>query len=513
MKTLKYITVLIFVGSLLFNSCNTDELKELNVNPTAANEIDLGYMFAYAQIQTSGERYENWRAVLIYQSTMIQHLSALATYWSGDKYLYNSSYSASLWERAYRNYIKDLVQIIELSKDDPELINLNAAARIWKVFAMHRLTDHYGDVPYSEAGKGYIDGNFNPKYDAQSAIYADMLKELEEATAAFDNSKTTYGDQDLIYKGSIDKWKKFGYSMMLRLGMRLSKVDPSAAESWVAKAVAGGVMESNTDNCFIRHSDGPEGINKNGIGEVFQVDDNGLLSKTFVDWLKARSDPRLKIYSGGRAIKDGDGNITGWNINYDDQVGMPNGYDASTIKDYEGVDDVDRAVYYSRVNPLIVDVASPMVFMTYAEVEFLKAEAALRTWITGDPEEFYEKGIEASMKMWTIYDESLDISEGEINNYIANNAFDSNDGLRLINEQFWASVFLNEYEAYSNWRRSGYPQLTPTNYPGNKTNGQIPRRLIYPVSEVSLNTANYNEAISRQGPDEFMTRIWWDVNN
>jgi len=510
---MKKILIILFTSAFVLNACNTDELQDLNINPTAANNPDPGFILAYTQLQTSGERYENWRAALIYQSTMIQHFATLATYWAGDKYLYIGSYSASLWERGYRNYVKDLVNLVEVTKDDPELVNYHAIARIWKVFAMHRITDHYGDVPYSEAGRGFLDVNFNPKYDPQEEIYTDMLNELEEATAALTDAQSNPGNQDLIYGGDIEKWRNFGYSMMLRLGMRLTKVDAGMAQEYVQKAIAGGVMESNDDIAYIQHTDGPEGINMNGIGQVFNydpgsnsytTDDQPRLSKTFVDWMSTRNDPRLERLS--------------WVKTGGEPQGLPNGYDANTIEEYDpnydpdgDEDEFGAGDAYSRIQPIFVLRNSPMIFQTYAEVEFLLAEAAERGWHTGDATQHYNDGVRAAMKQYMLYDPSLEIPDAEIDAYLAANPYDAANWAEVLGEQYWAATFLNEYEAYANWRRTGYPDLTPVVYPGNESNGTIPRRLRYPQNEPAINPDNYQDVVNRQGPDQFTTRMWWDV--
>ncbi|MEN7548503.1 SusD/RagB family nutrient-binding outer membrane lipoprotein [Rapidithrix thailandica] len=503
MRLINYIGSAVLTVALVFSSCNTKEFQDLNINPVAADNINPGFILTYTQLQTSGERYENWRAVLIYQSTMIQHFATLPGYWAGDKYTYIGSYSASLWDRAYRNYVRDLVNLVEITKEDPALINFNAIARIWKVFAMHRLTDHYGDVPYFEAGRGFLDVNFNPRYDAQEDIYMDMLKELDEAAMALSDAEGTPEDQDLIYGGDLAKWKRFAYSMMLRLGMRMTKVNASQAEQWVTRAIAGGVMTSNDDICFIPHDTGPGGLQRNGIGEVFNYDpdsktytndDSPRLSLTFVTYLEDHNDPRLDLYS--------------WVVSGGEPKGMPNGLDATTIQDYEGGSDLDT---YSRINPLFVLVSSPMVFQTYAEVAFLLAEAIERGWHAGNAAEMYEAGVWAAMKQYSIYDPSLEIADADIETYLAANPYNPAQWEQILGEQYWVATFLNEYEAYANWRRTDYPKLTPVNYPGNQTNGTIPRRLRYPGGEASLNPDNYQAAINRQGPDLLTTRMWWDV--
>ncbi len=507
---LKYCLTLVML-LLAFASCD-DGFEELNVNPTQANDLDPGFQFTYVQLQTSGERYENWRAVLIYSSTMIQHLAALPGYWSGDKYLYNAGYASSLWDRAYGNQVKDITDLYNRLQGDPDMVNLFAAVRIWRAVIFQRLTDLYGDLPYSEAGKGFIEGIVAPKYDSQEFIYMDMLNEISEAVSSFDPNKPTFGDADLIYSGDVDKWKKFGNSLMLRLGMRLSEVNPSEAESWVSKAISGGVMSDLSETAFIPHSDGPSGINNNGIGDVFVADGNQHLSRTFVEWMRERGDPRLQIFSSVPAGTE--------------PLGLPNGFDAQTVLG-EPVEngwvplDAEGAVDFSMisdVNPVLVTRASPMMFQSYAEVELLLAEAALRGWGGGDAATHYQNGIRAAMKQWgEFYDPSTTIEDAAIDAYLTANPFNDAEGMRLVGEQYWAATFLNEYEAYANFRRTGFPELIPVQYEAALpiTGGQIPKRLVYPQSEAGVNAVNLDAAITNQGlPSEFAMMlnvpVWWD---
>ncbi|MEQ9440527.1 MAG: SusD/RagB family nutrient-binding outer membrane lipoprotein [Cyclobacteriaceae bacterium] len=504
MKILSYkIASLLLAGLFMVSSCDTDELIELNENPNAATEIDPSYMLANAMLRVSGDRYESWRGILIYSSTMIQHMAALQTYWAGDKYLYNNQYSGALFESAYPNYVKLLGAVLEQTKDDPTKGNVYGIARIMWVLGMSRLTDMYGDIPYSEAGRGFYDNTYSPQYDAQSAIYADMLMQLEQAPSTFDASLNDLGAdgvQDIMFGGNMGKWEKFANSLMLRLGMRLIKVDPAMAQEYVTKAIAGGVMENNADIAYIQHTDGPEGINQNGLGQVFLADDIQRLSATFLNMLTNTNDPRLMAF----ATTNVDGIYKG----------LPNGYDATTIKVYEGVP-ADSSVsieLYSTTNPDMVKVSSPMFFQTYAEVEFLLAEAALRGWHSGNAAEHYNNGVTAAMEYLSMYGESTTITAEAIDQYLAENPFSEAAGMEMIGEQYWIATFLNEYESWANWRRTGYPVLTPVSYPGNITNGQIPRRLRYFENEYGSNGDAVNAAIARQGPDEFTTRMWWDVS-
>ena len=139
------------------------------------------------------------------------------------------------------------------------------------------------------------------------------------------------------------------------------------------------------------------------------------------------------------------------------------------------------------------------------------AEAILRGWASGDAATHYENGVRAAMKSWSHYGQ--DIDDAAIDAYVAANPFDGT--MKQIGWQFWAATILNEYEAFSNWRRTGYPDLVPVNYPGNVTNGQIPLRLAISQGDATINDANWEEAKSRQGlGDDFGSHlkvpVWWD---
>ena len=183
---------------------------------------------------------------------MMQHIANVNGYWVGDKSRNNPGYEASYFERAYDEQVKYIVDAVELTRGNAERTNLHNVARITKAMIFHRLTDIYGDVPYSQAGLGYYQHIYTPQYDAQADIYADLLKELEEAGNALDvNGDVIKGD--MIFNGDIAKWKKIANSLMLRLGFRLLKQNEALAKQWVEKAASRGVMAGNADNAFILH--------------------------------------------------------------------------------------------------------------------------------------------------------------------------------------------------------------------------------------------------------------------
>ncbi|MEK9958122.1 MAG: SusD/RagB family nutrient-binding outer membrane lipoprotein [Flavobacteriaceae bacterium] len=494
----KFLTLIL--ASSLFIACDFDKgFDEMNINPTKAAQIDVNNKLASVFLRTSGERYENWRASLIYSSMIVQHMSSTATYWTGNFYTRNDGYATSLFDRAYPQQVKEIEDIINQLNEEGNSGTAMGVARIWRVFIFHRLTDLYGDIPYSEAGKGYIEGILKPAYDAQQDIYMDMLSELEAGIGQL--GANTLGVSDLVYQGDVDKWRRFGNSLMLRLAMRLTKADAATAQAWATKAISAGTMSSNGDIAYIQHTLGPAGINKNGHGEVFSADGNPRLSKTFVDFLQG--DPRLPILGARRS--DGSTNPA-------DLIGMPNGLTSGALEAKYGN---DNTVYAEPNRGVITGEDAPMVFQTYAEVEFLKAEASTRGWISSDAATHYNNGVKAAMQMLSmLYPNAAAISDAQVADYLAARPFDAANAMEMIHSQYWAATFLNEYEAFANWRRTGFPVLQPFGgeavYDGNVTNGTIPRRLIYPMSEESTNAENFAAALSRQGPNEFTTRVWWD---
>jgi hypothetical protein len=494
----------------------TKKFEDLNTDPNSVtvNNYSPIYSLTRAQLEYTGNSdfsYETWRVNIIYSGMMMQQL-ANASWYAGDKYIQNDAWANAYFDVAYRDQVKYVVDLMKVTQGKTQFANLYQIARILKVMIFHRITDIYGEIPYTEAGLGYYDRIFTPKYDQQNAIYDDMLKELDQAAQALDPSKDKPGAGDLIYRNSpntIQLWKKLAYSMMLRLAMRLTKADAAKAKIWAEKAYAGGLFASNADNAYILHdaTGGRNTVNRNSniLAGEWNATANGevFLSKTFIDFLKNNNDPRLSWMSQVKATGDN----TPAN-----QVGLPNGYDQNG-----GPTDVSHASGWTGTinnfstirGNILLKLSGPTFLVTYAQNEFLLAEAAKRGWSVGATASVhYANGVTAAMQQLSQYDASAVVTGAAITTYLTAHPYvDSYD---QINTQYWAACFLDWYETWANWRRSGFPVLTPVNYPGNATGGQIPRRMLYPASESSANGTNYQEAISRQGANTFTTRVWWD---
>jgi hypothetical protein len=159
---------------------------------------------------------------------------------------------------------------------------------------------------------------------------------------------------------------------------------------------------------------------------------------------------------------------------------------------------------------------SPRLLFTAAESYFLMTEAAVRGWYSGaTASTLYQNGIQAAMRQWSIIGGSAGtITTAAANTYAAANPFNTggtlDDQMKQIYTQFWVSVFPDAQEAFASFRRTGYPALVPNNYAGNATGGKFFKRMLYPITEQTLNADSYAAAISRQGANDLLTRIWWD---
>lgn len=498
--------------SMAIGSC-TKDLEALNVNPNASTTVVPEYIFTKAQLDAVSVNYIG-AAYLTIAGSMQQTATYKEVPAAGDKY-FNETYSYNNWS-AYSTAVIEIEKVLEAVAENPEQANLLSIARIWKVFIFHRLTDLYGDIPYTEAGAGG-EGTYSPRYDEQSAIYADLLNELEEAALALNTDLPSYGNADLIYDGDVTKWRKFAYSLMLRLGMRLTKVDLPAAENWVSKAIAGGVILEDADLARIAYVDGSQISQRNFIASGLlntdylnaQSVDNiegGKLAETFIDHLKNTQDPRLNMISVVR-VRNATGTFvpdTASSI----QRGMPNARYNSFPDHFE---------IYSEPNPnTILRFDAPHLVLTPTEMYILLAEANLRGWYDVDAAALYVRAVQSAMHQWSLFGSYANIAQNRIDFYLNNNPFDETGSfeskMEQLYTQLWVSLFLqDEYEIFSNWRRTGYPTLTPTNYPGNLTGGTIPRRFVVPLTEENYNAQHFREAVQRQGGTNALTsRVWWD---
>lgn len=525
MKNILYKTCLLLAVTFFVVSCNKDDLINLNKNENAVTEMDPAFLLTTSILRIGGE-YENTRANMLYAATMIQHTASTAGYFSGDKYFYNAQYSGAYMERHFTDVIRLLSNIIEQTKADPTRANLNAMATITRAFDMHRMTDMHGDLPYSQAGYGLqSEDNWFPTYESQKAVYTAIIADVKAARDKLSASGGNVGAQDVIYGGDIAKWKKFANALLMRAALRMQKVDEATGKAVFAEAFASGTFASNAEHATIKYLNGPQGHNRNGLSDgywnTYKYSRDCKVSKTFIDWMKANNDPRLMIVSGG--IGNPESAPSTWTTTVAAQKGLPNGYTGETLLTV--LTDAEKATFttagvgtrmFSMLNLKYMDWEDPYYLISYAETQLMASEAVLRGWITGNAETFFNNGVAGAINAWTQFDPSFARTAAEVNTYIAGRGFaaaTTANKYRLIGEEYWAATYLNDIESWSNWRRTGFPALTPTNNPNAAEGPAIPRRLRYWENEAGSNPANYGSAVTRMGGDKFATKVWWDGGN
>jgi hypothetical protein len=506
----KYFTKTSIFSVLLFflvSSCDKG-FDDLNVNKTAALAINPVFTLNNATINTSFPS-----GTILYEIGIVQQMvspnSGVLTGANFNQDIRDNT--AQNWQRFYRSVIRNTYDVINTTKNIPARANLYNMARILQSYGFLVLTDTYGDIPYSEAGKGYTDQLTFPKYDAQQAVYAGIIKEITEATAALDASKTIE-TADVLYGGNVNLWKKFGNSILLRVGMRLTKIDATQAQQLVQKAFQAGVMELNSENAFVKH----DANYLNAIGALLNSTEsaNIYLGAPFVSYLQQTNDPRLKSialrYVGAKSgVEQTTSRATS---DPTLQIGMPFGFDNGSISSEVSKSKLASFYDYTQVDRTrMAKTTSPMFLVTAAQTQLLLAEAAQKGWITGTTAEtFFNKGVKLHMEQMAIYDANSAVSASAIDAYQKANSYNAAKALEQINTQYWIASFLNGPEAFANFRRTGFPNLSPNPYPGKSIKGNFIKRLTYPNSEISVNSTNVKEAITRIGADDLDAKVWWD---
>ncbi|HEY0770037.1 MAG TPA: SusD/RagB family nutrient-binding outer membrane lipoprotein [Sphingobacteriaceae bacterium] len=413
-----------------------------------------------------------------------------AQYFSETQYTDNSIYAPQdlNWANELQGRMMDYQNIININTNPATAANaaLNgsnnnqiAIARILKAYGFSVLTDRYGDMPYFEALKGIT----TPAFDSQEDIYNDIFKELDEAVNQFDNGAKVKGD--ILYGGDNTAWQKFANSHRLILALRVSKVNPTlgAAQFNDALNSPGGVFTSNADNAVMSYPGPPYNNPWYAIGA-----DQGV-SATVANFLNANADARRAAF--GNPL--GNGSL----------LGVPYGYTREQAIAWTAA----NAGWSLILNDDYRQQTSDQFILTYADVLLAQAEAAHLGWITADKAALYRAGIQASWEPWGVYDATAFTS------YMADAdiAVTAGTEAQKIGTQRWLSFYPNGAQGWSEWRRTGFPVLTPTPNAVNNSK-QIPLRFPYPSVEYTYNEAGVNAAVARMGNDTDATRVWWDVN-
>jgi len=488
---MKYLVLLGFLGFISMVSC-TGDFDDVNTNPQQTNEMDAKYLFTYSLRRGSLDAYIYQRSQMLFANHYAQYYANCATYFETDRYISNDGWLTEFWNESYSIYLANINEAIKISEAEKD-VNKVMMSRIWKVFLYHRLTDFFGDIPYFQALQGASNSDYlKPPFDTQEKIYLDMINELSVAVNQLDEQGANFGAADLIYKGNVLKWIKFANALKLRLSIRISDVLPDSTAKFVQQIIADGrLMVSNNESAALpTETSGFSYRNQNPLATIAFWNEFRV-SKTVVDLLDSLNDPRLEIYAQPLA----DGSIEG----------LPNGLSKDQLSQPEFA-----TQNYSNTGIVFQRLDYPTYLFHYSEFCFLMAEAIYKGWANGDAEEYYKRGIEASF-------EHYDINSDETkNNYINSDAvkFSYEIVMQQIVTQKYIANFNDGFEAWAEYRRTGFPVLQPIADPaGGQTFGKVPLRVPYPFIENRLNENNYNQAVARlKHGDTMISPVWWDVN-
>jgi len=387
----------------------------------------------------------------------------------------------------YSGPLMNLKKIIDLNTDENTKTivsasgsneNQIAAARILRAYFFSVLTDRWGDIPYSEALQGQ--SNFSPAYDTQEFIYLDLLKELQEAANQIDPTTTIRGD--FLMNGNMQSWRQFANSLRMVLSMRLSNVNPTVGRQHFLEAFQGGMLTQDFQYPFMQDAN-----NQNPWFARYLTRVDYAISNTMYNYMAPLNDPRLPVYADPAAAT---GTVRP----------MPYGVTNTVAGSITNAAVSYLGRRYRQQN-------APLPILTQSQLYFTLAEAAWRNWIPGEPQAYYNNAIQASFQQHGTF------TPDALAAYLAQPtvAWNANQALEKIGTQKWLALFLQGFEAWSEWRRLDFPRLLPAVDAMNQSR-QIPRRQAYPVTERDINTANYNAAVARQGDDTLDTRVWWDVD-
>ena len=547
------------------SSCSDSYLEDVNTDDSKAETIDPNAQLTTTLLQTYGD----FSLMDTYRSYITGFTQYYAGGWNVSNYagaVYpKDSEMAYPWNRYYQISIKNLVDAIHRTGDMP---NTNAALRIHRAYMMAVLSDIYGDIPCTEAGMSFIDGNATPKYDTQEEVYDFIFSELKACAEQLGTGTDAISGDVTSLGGDPEAWKRYANTLRLRYAMRISDVAPERARTEFESALNadGGIISSADEDAYIKYIDAPFTLydgaadldfRANALGEMIYGQDPqspSFVSSTLFNYMKKMHDPRLyriaRCYihttrsqtdtSGNFDVTDevlawgerGGEGIVPCNVGdawWSDWVSAPANSDIPTLDSLATLypdKGYDKNNYPARMIRPTIAVAfcnadCPGILITSAEVEFLLAEAASKGWnVPGDAESHYEAGIRASMQMLNnYYDIVSKISDEEIEEYIAENPLGDNPR-ESINTQAWILHLTNPNEGWANLRRSDYPALADRtllpvrgDFPHEDPNMQTPVRLRYPLLEASYNSVNYEEAVDRLGgTDDWHHRVWWDVN-
>jgi hypothetical protein len=493
MKRLIFSISVVLVAVVINTSCSK-KFEELNTDPNRPKQITPGVMLGQLQYRIVSTSIQASRG---FTHELMQVDAPRSSPGGTGLHRYVVNPGAGVWSNFY-NYLIDIEDIYAISTSLRE-DNYRAIALIYKTWAYSILTDLYGDVPFSQASRA-TEGIFQPAFDQQKDIYMQLLKNLDTANAIFNSTKALTFGGDMLYNANtvsgnnnpgIIKWKKFANSLKLRLLLRLSKRNGELNINEQITTILSNpsqypLFTSNADEAIFRFPGTFPYFNPYYNARQLEWRDGTYFTKFFLDKMNADEDPRRTVWV--RQIT-----VNGANV----YRGIESGYPTTT--EYQvGAN--------SSYNDVMRTLPSLGVMMTYAEVEFIKAELALKGFATGKTaKQHYEAGVSASMNQWAVTMPAGYLTKPGV--VYDENATTEAQLERIMLQKYYAYFFV-DYQSWFEKRRTGYPVLPRGT--GIPAENKFPSRVPYPTYLQSLNPQNLAAAQAAMGGDNSDNKVWWD---
>lgn len=464
----------LFVASLAFTAVSCDkDFEEINTSPNASQETDPNLLLSSTITVTQNTIY-NAQIGGDMGLCWAQHWSKVQ-YNDEEKYIPRRALMNALWTNMYAGVIAEAKTAYTFAGEQGNT-NLQAATLVMQANAFQILTDVYGPVPFTEA---VVEGNVKPVFDDQEVVYDGILALLDQAETLFaTGTGAITPSADLLYGGNVSKWRKFGASLKLKALMRISG-KRNVASQVQALVNSGLLMSSNADSAQLIFT--PNFPDANPIYETI-INSNRLeykVSSVLVDKLNALNDPRLPIFAKRNNANAFVGNTPG--------VENPGNYAG-----------------FSSPGAFYLDPTLPGVILSYSQVELYLAEAANGNIISGGSAAallHFQNGVTANL-------EFNGVAPAAITTYMAQatNSFVIQPSEK-IGSQLWLTLYGQGIEAWTEWRRTGFPALAPVQ---NAAIAQIPSRFYFSTDSQNYNQANYAAASSSlTNGDTMLSKVWW----
>ncbi|MEM8583331.1 MAG: SusD/RagB family nutrient-binding outer membrane lipoprotein [Bacteroidota bacterium] len=472
-------SLLILIGT----SC-TQDFSNINTNPNAPTDVQPSLLLRQV-IWNYGERmsFDGFVA----GNLLSQHYAEVDFNRFDRGLLLEPQFGGDPWPIFYQN-LRDNEIILQKSLESEALAIYEGPARVMKAYMASVLTDMFGDVPYFEAVRGKDDGIVTPVYDNQEDIYLEdggILDNLRRAKMAIQASMDSPFslEGDILFNGDLASWERMANSLLLKSLLRISG-QVAVAQEMQAIFEEGNYIETGSDDAAFNFTAGPPNNFRMATARVGDFN-NFVMSRTADSIFAQLNDPRLEILFRPAA-------------NTGQFTGLANGIDPSQTSIV--VDDFARpgTIFREETDQYQAN------FVTAWETHFILAEAALNGWIEADWTALYRQGVRLALEYWSAENADAYLAQDLVNPDLNENA------LQLIATQRWIAALGNGYEAWIEWRRTGFPQLLPI--AASLNDDLIPIRFPYPTDEQALNFENWSQAAAATNGNSPNVPVWWDVD-